>query len=383
MDMVGWRYGLKNGLRSKDFRDALANDQRSAVAVLVYMRNQVSLTPEKFNALLIEDWDATHSRSIPQLATDGSSLYYVQAPAQGESTLDLLNRLFREDPRLARTKPAREYRVDPEKWARWQSLAEPELKNMVRYVEYHFNQWLASLAKGIDDLLLEMEKRDCDIYVSTGISETREQSASELWMFYIFNKVLEAKGKRIEPFNEFWSILRKGQGEAPCRNLLIIDDFVRTGTHLTIRMAKTPDLFRFLAEQKALLYVLTPIMVLPDIFYRSFDDVITDQVGPAEVDRIRDLIRTRTVFLTGIYYDIDAYPYIVIDHNGSDKYDSEIAGGNIGKGRMIGPLLEGDSVENLYRYPPPLYHLEFGNGKLPLKVLKFRSLGDGFYSLVF
>lgn len=382
MDAAHWQYGMRNGLNSRDFRDALANDLRSATAVLLYMREQSSFTPTDFNTIIAQNWDATLSRSIPQLSPDGLSLSYVEAPTRSESTLDLLNRLFREDPRLVRTKPTREYRVDPEKWARWQSLATAELRNLVRYVEYHFDQWLASLAKGIDDLLVAMDKNQCDIYVSTGISQTREQSASELWMFYIFSSVMEAKGKRLEPFNEFWSILRRGAGDAPCRHLLVIDDFVRTGTHLTIRMARTPDLFRFMTEG-ALLYVLTPIMILPELFHQSFADVIMDQVEPSEVDRLRGLIATQTIFLTGIYYDIDQYPYIVLDHNGSDKYDSEIAGGSIGNGTMIGPLLEGDSVDNLYRYPPPLYHLEFGSGTLPLKAIKFRPIGNGLYQMAF
>lgn len=369
--------------------------------ILTIVRNHVSILPvnkDRYPAFTSIDGfqygnniQELHNFGVSTASKVGSGVIMIVKRSMAvratgvESTLDILNRLFKEDPRLAKTKPARKYGVDPEKWKRWQSLATPELKSMVKYVEYHFDQWLASLATGIDGLLAEMDKRSCDIYVSTGASQTTEQSASELWMFYIFERVMEAMGKRIEPFNEFWSILRKGSGNASCLNLLIIDDLVRTGTHLTMRMAKTPDLFKFMSENGAVLFVLAPIMVLPEIFHEMFGNIIQDAASDMDPGILQNLVKTKTIYLTGIYYDLNKYPYLVIDHNGSDKYDSEIAGGNIGNGRSIGPLLEGDSVNNSYRYPPPLYHLEFGSGTLPRKAFHFIQSPDDdeFYSISF
>jgi hypothetical protein len=299
------------------------------------------------------------------------------------STLQILIDLFDTDPRLIRTKPTQEYRIDPVKWTKWQSLATSQMKKEVRYVQYHFNQWLESLAIGIDALLEDMSLHQCDVYVSTGTSVMKEQSASELWMFYIFQQLMAAKGKIIEPYNDYWAILRRGKTPANCKHLVLIDDFVRSGNHLTQRIVSTPDLLDFMLEKGAVLYILTPIMVVPKIFKRTFSDIVRDVAGeqPETADYIR-VINNQTKFLTGIYYDIEAYPYIILDHNGSDKFESEIAGGNFGKSLVMGPLLEGDSVENPYRYPPPLYHLEFGKGTLPKKAFKFRpSKEPGLYEI--
>ena len=192
-----------------------------------------------------------------------------------------------------------------------------------------------------------------------------------------------AKGKRIEPHNEYWSIVMRDKTPSKCKHLLLIDDFVRTGVHLTKRIVTTPDLLDYMAEKGALLYILTPIMVLPKIFQRTVFDVIVDVVDAGDRDKVIRMINNQTKYLTGIYYDLEKYPYIILDHNGSDKYESEISVGHLGKELVMGPLMEGDSAENLYRYPPPLYHLEFGNGTIPLKAIKLKPARDGLYSIVF
>jgi len=296
-----------------------------------------------------------------------------------ETTLDLLNRLFNTDPRLMRTKPTKEYHVDQQKLQEWKSLAEPYLVDQMRYVEYHFNDWLASLAQAIDLLISEMNHSDCDFLISNGKIEDGEQSSSELWMNYIFNNVMQHRGYIIETYDDYWNRIKKNDNISRCINIVILDDFIRTGMHITQRILRTPRLKDLLKDPTVNIYIVSPIIVTPEFFRENFVAIVGDSIYENDNDtqEQRDYVQlltsaftTRTHFLTGIVYDIDKYPYIVLDHNGSDKYESEISRGFIGikNGRSLfmGSLLEGADPNNPYRYPPPLYHLEFGDGTLPL-----------------
>jgi len=306
-----------------------------------------------------------------------------QAPQQ-LSTLQLLRELFQFDRQLMRTRPTKHYRIDAAKWARWQSLATPELKSEVQYLQYSFDEWLDSLAFGIDQFVDQYKAANCDVYVSTGYSDKEKQSASELWMFDIFSKVLASLNYQLEPTNnKYWTVLRHPANQNKCAQILVVDDFVRTGTHMTQRLIHTPGLFKLMNQRNATLLILTPIMINVDQFERTFADVSSDEAPRAEYDTLQRLIKTQTKYLTKIFYDKATYGYIILDHNGSDKYETEIAGGNLGDGRALGPLLEGDSVDNPYRYPPALYHLVYGDGNLPLKQYGFIAVGDGLYQIKF
>lgn len=297
-----------------------------------------------------------------------------------ESTLDLLNRLFDTDPRLRRTKPTKEYHIDLNKLEKWKSLADSNLVEHMRYVEYHFKDWMASLAYAIDILLEAMTGSNCDFMISNGKIESaneEEQSASELWMNYIFNSIMTAKGYIIETYDNYWNRIRRPDGKSQCFSLVFLDDFVRTGMHMSFRILATPGLQTFLIDPDTNVYIVAPIIVTPDVFRSNFEAIVSDSIYGNDTPEQRRYIEIlvngftkRIHLLTGIVYDIDNYPYIVLDHTGSDKFESEISRGHIGMRNgvpeFLGSLLEGADPSSPYRYPPPLYHLEFGNGKLPL-----------------
>lgn len=87
-----------------------------------------------------------------------------------ESTLSILNRLFSEDPKLIPTKPVREYHIDKDRLELWKSLAEPYMVKKFNYIEYHFSDWLKSLAFSIDKLIEFIKDSSCSFLVSTGES---------------------------------------------------------------------------------------------------------------------------------------------------------------------------------------------------------------------
>jgi hypothetical protein len=308
-----------------------------------------------------------------------------------EQTYDLLIRLFEQDPRLSKTKPKREYHVDQQRLARWMSLAEPYLKDQMRYIEYHFDEWLHALANCIDRLIDTMSQSACSFLVSTGIDPSEaSQSASELWLFYIFRRVAEKKGWEHHSVDRFWESFSITGEQATCHHVVFIDDFVRSGIHLSGRIAGAPDLATFLLDQHARIHVLAPIMTTRDTFENNFLGVVGDIFSSGEDPesqagmRAQEMARAiydRFILIFDIEYDSEKYPYVLFDHNSGEKYDSELFYGFYGDlNKRLGSLIEGANPLNNERYPPPLYHLEFGNGKIPKNQHKLvRIPGTDFY----
>lgn len=158
---------------------------------------------------------------------------------------------------------------------------------------------------------------------------------------------------------------------------MFIDDMILSGTHITERIFSIPELETLLVHPDTKIYILAPIFVTPSIFKKNFysigKHVLSSKYGrynPIRKEKTRQ-VAERVMLISGIVYDSEKYPHIIVDHNGADKYDVEVAYGfggyNNGKPILIGSLIEGADLESArpYRYPPPLYYLTFGNGKLP------------------
>jgi hypothetical protein len=295
-------------------------------------------------------------------------------------TLDILNKLFDEDPKLKPTKPTKEYHVDKIKLENWKKLAESNFVENFNYIEYHFDYWLKSLAYSIDTLIEIMNTSPCNFIISNGETREKDQSISELWMYYIFSEVMKTKGYIIEKYDEYYNRITKSK-IASCDHLVFIDDMVRTGSHISGRILLNPNIEKFLLDSKTKIYIVAPIFVTPKIFKKNFiesGENIFSIKYPGKEKQITLNFANRIFLISGIIYDIEKYPHIIVDHNGSDKYDVVLSYGYGGYGReirkkliLLGSLIEGSDINSPYRYPPPLYYLTFGNGSIPKMLQQF------------
>ena len=295
-----------------------------------------------------------------------------------DSTLNILFKLFEEDPKLKRTKPSKEYHIDKDKLEQWKLLAERKFVENFNYIEYHFNYWLKSMAYSIDKLIEFMNESPCNFIISNGETGEKDQSASELWMYYIFSEVMLKKGYIIEKYNDYWNRIRKSE-IASCDHLVFIDDMIRSGWHISGRVLLNPGIDKFLLNTNTKIYILAPIMLKPDLFKNVFierGEAIFSIKNPGKEKQLTKDIAKRIFLISGIVYDIEKYPHIIVDHNGSDKYDLVISygfGGYNDKRQLVllGSLIEGADPDSPYRYLPPLYHLEFGKGTIPKMLQQF------------
>lgn len=306
------------------------------------------------------------------------------------ATYTELKRLFHNDERLKRTVPTQTYELDEAKFAKWKREAGPDLVKRFGYLKISFDDWLRDFAKVFDQLL---SLDNSDFIVSTGLIESQdEQSASELWINYIFKAFMSERGYTFEEKDEYWYLAKNSQSDGNVRHVLFLDDWVRTGVHMTSRIFSTPNMTSYLIDPDTKVIIAAPIIPLKEIFQSTFSDVAYDKLDPEgrrtpENTLIVEGVLKRMLLFGGSEIDVDKHPNILLDHNSGEKYDSELFYGFIGiegfSSIFIGSLVKGVDPSSSFRYPPPLYHAEFGSGRLPKNSRKLDPIPGrpGYYTI--
>lgn len=314
-----------------------------------------------------------------------------QIPFDRHFIKKILEHLFDTDEKLSQTKPTKSYDLDPEKVELWKRL---NMKPDFTYQKISFDDLLEGWSIALEQVLTKSDS----FLVSSGFDKLKE-SVSELWTAYIMEQFFRTIGWTVEMENNlwFWVFKKDKRVDSP---ILIADDFIRSGIHMSNRILKIDDILaRAVKTDK--IYLVVAVALNLSNFLNVFNDISTEwtpevlkyynEGASQEIieqankfsssEEIKENITRKIEILSGIIY---RGGYIIFDHNSVEKYDDEIAYGYVSKiGKYIGSLIEGDSNRIETRYPPPLYHLVFGNGQLPKKRTKLVLEPDGFYQQIY
>ena len=264
-----------------------------------------------------------------------------------------LQSLFETDVRLKKTIPAT-YELDPEKVEKWNRLK--TMKGALEEVRLvHFAEWQASFENVLEEVYRRMQNGTTFI-MSTGKSPT-EQSASELWTFYIAQKVLEINGVKFEQIDDFWTRVSITKGGEEIH--LFIDDFVNSGCHMAGRIGEVASA------------CTGKILVAVAVGPRMSD--ILDCVKDRE-EEYKVLFSDRLDLIAGL--TIDGSVTFLFDHKSLEELRDDIYMGYLGMGSFgqfkvedwtpiyMGSLMNIADDLTEFQHPPALYHIEFGSGHL-------------------
>ena len=289
--------------------------------------------------------------------------------------------LFIQDEKLSKTIPTRSYPIDEDRLQIW--LNNQCSNNATfNYIHITFDEWRDGLADVIEKLFNKKSHiKKHTFIVSTGlVYEGLEQSASELWMNYIFKLMAKLLGYTIYNETKYWYYVSKSPNENNFVDIVFMDDFIRSGIHMSQRLVFTPDLGKLLENENSTIFIVAPISPGIELLSKPLNDMIKERIRPGDV---REKMISRIEVIRSISPDSD---HILLDHNSAEKYDDELSYGYINTYKkdknlkhcglkmplFMGSLVKGADPLNTTRYPPPLYHIVFGKGKLPKNSLTLK-----------
>lgn len=256
--------------------------------------------------------------------------------------------LFENDVRLKKTIP-KTYEIDSEKVKMWNEFNDLCIGPM-EVTKVSFQDWQSGFARCLERILSDLST-GITFIMSTGISYLAKQSASELWTFYIARKMLELHGVKFEDVDKYWVKISKEKSDGIV-NILFVDDFMFTGAHMSDRVCSSK--FPSKKFDKILIVVATS---MDDDGWRDVMKDFEEEYGVELLDRIE-------VF-GGLRINLPRKSRLLFDHKSLEELNDDLHFGFLGEEGYMGSLILGADPMTPYQHPPALYHIEFGNGKLP------------------
>jgi hypothetical protein len=261
-----------------------------------------------------------------------------------------LVQIFEQDERLCRTIP-KTYQLDEEKVKTWNSLNDFSYNETMNVIHVSFFEWQQAFATCIEYILTALNHRD--FIMSTGSSLEIEQSASELWTFYIAKKVLQLHNVIFDDLDKSWTKISLSKKKKV--DILFIDDFMLSGYHMSNRICSSKSLLKHLQPDTRIM-VLSAVVPKDCEWQEPFRDLEMEH-GVKLMDRID--------IFAGLNLDVPRTYRILFDHKSLEELYDDLHAGYLGAKGYIGSLIKGVDPLITCQQPPALYHLEFGSGELP------------------
>jgi hypothetical protein len=309
-----------------------------------------------------------------------------------------INALFVNDQYLSRTVPTRSYPIDNNKLNQWKALqCNTMAYNAVQDFKYQhipFESWKKALAHAIAKLLRKAENvANHGFMVSNGrtLNMAPELLVNGLWITYIFRGVVSKLGYMVNDLNDYWFSVSKSS-QILVEEIVFVEDFIRYGDRAAIRIFNTPSV-----NFKNKITILAAISLKLEFFRDAVYDLMLDI---SKNESLVNSILQNLDLVYGISFDIAQTEHILFDHTSSDTADiivsygyiygvsnpkelrplshcvvnpeSPIANSYHPNDLFLGSLIEGANPLSNELYPPPLYYLTFGNGKMPKANLRLK-----------
>ena len=322
----------------------------------------------------------------------------------------IIDNLFRTDVKLVKTIPTKLYPIDLAKVKflidnQCSKEAYEMMKNF-KWRHYDFNTWKDLLAEAITKLvLLKYGLQDYKMIIS------KPRNVKGKWIDYIFRKVMEKLGYKFHDENESWYSISQNSWQTNNYDLVFVEDFIRDGSKIAKRIVKSPYYSNYIIQNpKAKTYIVSVVSSILELLKEDFVISLTAALEEENISNIPLIvsgISSSVEFISGDTYDPRDTQHVFFDHRNEEKVDPIIYYGYIysvptneaGDLRdlrhckvvdindsfqnavFVGSLLQGSDPLSDDKYPPPLYHLTFGNGIIPKNKMKLKLLPGmrGFY----
>jgi len=322
-----------------------------------------------------------------------------------------INSLFLNDIYLSRTVPTKSYPIDENKLNQWKAAQcnKTMFDHLQQFKHYHISweTWKKALALSIAQLLQQTEYTNGHFYlVSNGKCLDLNQTilARGIWITYIFREVVKRLGYIVNDLNDYWFTVSKSQNKS-VEEILFLEDFIRYGDKISIRIFNTPAL-----NYKLKIKILAVMSLNSEMLKETAQDTMMEI---AKNEELVNLILNNLSLTSSLIYNPQETEHIIFDHAGSDADDLIVNYGyiysvfnskelrnlphcKVNQGTPIplnfhpddlflGSLIKDANPLSNELYPPPLYFLIFGDGTIPKPKYKLKpaSGNPGFYVVDF